>query len=76
MSTGDDSARLVDEIARLEAVAHSLETDDLTPAEIRDLADEALVIAQRVAALLAEAREHRPGEGAAGAAAPAPQPGD
>ena len=41
------------EIARLEALAEALDADDLTPERMRDLADEALEIAQRVSALIA-----------------------
>lgn len=54
MSTvGNDPMR--DEIVRLEALAEALDDDDLTPERMRDLADEALEIAQRVSALIADA---------------------
>ena len=73
MSVGDESAPLAREIARLEELARSLEGDSLTPLEIRDLADEALAIAQRVAGLLADARDAGSGRGAGG---DAPFPAD
>ncbi len=64
MNPADPPARLADEVARLEVVARALESEGLTPAELGDLADEALAIAQRISGLLADARG--PGAGPAG----------
>ena len=56
MSSADPRARLAEEVARLEELARALEADGLTPLQMRDLSDEALAIAQRVTALLADLR--------------------
>jgi len=56
MSAPEPPASLADEVARLEALAQLLEADGLTPEQLRDLADEALAIAQRVSVLLADVR--------------------
>jgi hypothetical protein len=56
MSPADQPASLAEEVARLEELARVLETDGLTPEQLRDLADEALAIAQRISGLLAGAR--------------------
>jgi hypothetical protein len=57
MSTPDTRAMLAEAVARLEAVALALEADGLTPVQLRDLADEALALAQRVSELLAASRQ-------------------
>jgi hypothetical protein len=57
MSTPDTRAMLAEAVARLEAVALALEADGLTPVQLRDLADEALAVAQRVSELLAASRQ-------------------
>ncbi len=62
MSPADQPANLAEEVARLEELARALETDGLTPEQLRDLADEALAIAQRVSGLLADARRAAPAE--------------
>jgi hypothetical protein len=64
MSQANQPASLAAEVARLEELARALETDGLTPVQMRDLSDEALAIAQRVSALLADARGASPGSGA------------
>jgi hypothetical protein len=56
------------EIVRLEALAEALDRENLTPAEMKELSDRALEIAQRVSTLIAES-------GAAGLGAGGP-PGD
>lgn len=56
MSVPEPHTSLADEVARLEQVARRLETEGLAPAELRDLADEALEIAQRISGLLADAQ--------------------
>jgi hypothetical protein len=62
MSPEDQPVSLAEEVARLEELARVLETDGLTPEQLRDLADEALAIAQRVSGLLADARGTAPPE--------------
>lgn len=74
MSPADQPASLAEEVARLEELARVLETDRLTPEQLRDLADEALTIAQRVSGLLADARRSAPAEGPPGTP-PAERPG-
>jgi hypothetical protein len=56
MTAPETPGDLAHEVARLEEVARALEAEGLAPAELRDLADQALVIAQRVSALLADTR--------------------
>jgi len=56
VSAPEAPAGLAAEVVRLEEVARALEADGLTPAQLRDLADEALAIAQRISGLLADAR--------------------
>jgi len=72
MSSDDPHASLAEEVARLEELAQALEAEGLTPLQMRDLSDEALAIAQRVSALLADAR----GAASAGEGAPAGPPPD
>jgi hypothetical protein len=56
MTAPETPGELAHEVARLEEVARALEAEGLAPAKLRDLADEALVIAQRISALLADTR--------------------
>lgn len=53
MSTAGDP-RLADAAARLEEISVLLDGGDLAPAQLRDLADEALEIAQRISVLIAQ----------------------
>jgi hypothetical protein len=75
MSAPEPPAGLPDEVARLEAVARLLEAEGLTPEQLRDLADEALAIAQRVSVLLADVRGGRAAAGDAGPPEPPSPPG-
>ena len=70
MSAPEPSASLANEVARLEALAQLLEADGLTPEQLRDLADEALTIAQRVSLLLADVRGGGAGANSGPPAAP------
>jgi hypothetical protein len=71
MTAPETPGDLALEVARLEEVARALEAEGLAPAELRDLADQALVIAQRVSALLADAGGE-PASTAPDASEPAP----
>jgi hypothetical protein len=57
-------------IARLEQIAQLLESDEQGPQQMRDLADEALEIAQRVSGLLAGALSADPTDAESGDPAP------
>jgi hypothetical protein len=66
MSPAERPARLDEHVARLEELARMLESDRLTPQQLRDLADEALAIAQQVSGLLADVRRAAPAAGPPG----------
>lgn len=72
MTAPETPAGLAQEVARLEELARALEAEGLTPPQLRDLADEALAIAQRVSGLLADTQAAGPPPTKADGSEPAP----